>query len=292
MGYYQKVNHFLRYCERNFFHNPLGKEALEGFLMWKWGKGNQGQTADGFRSALRKICIMSDIPDPFTKKMSLMIKNFSLDAPTKPKKFLKPSDLSKLIKVVKESKVPLWTEVMELMLFSIWQNVRISTLLEIRYNDFFPKSGSIYLVFVKGHRGPIWTILHPLSEAFLLRRQQTRKFEANDLIVGSLTESMLGRALTEMCVAAGIDLHTWHDLRHSSAQYMNDLHYRNIVSQALGCWKVDVSMKGYIRERKKPLKFSKDTRSKHAQFNTTLFERLRRMRGKMVWLPHLQRSGV
>jgi hypothetical protein len=51
-------------------------------------------------------------------------------------------------------------------------------------------------------------------------------------------------------------------------------------------------MKGYIWERKKPLEFSKDMRNKHAQFNTTLFERLRRLRGRMVWLSHLQRSGV
>jgi hypothetical protein len=35
MGYHQKVNHFLVYCERNFFHNPLDKEALETRQLWR-----------------------------------------------------------------------------------------------------------------------------------------------------------------------------------------------------------------------------------------------------------------
>jgi hypothetical protein len=39
-----------------------------------------------------QVCIKEGLcdghRDPFTKKMGLMIKNFSLDVPTKPKKFL------------------------------------------------------------------------------------------------------------------------------------------------------------------------------------------------------------
>jgi hypothetical protein len=83
---------------------------------------------------------------------------------------------------------------------------------------------------------------HPVAEcqnehhAQDQRRKQTSWFETHDLIVGALTEVRLGQAFEDMCMAARIDLHTWHDIRHTSAQYMNDLNYCNIISQALGCW--------------------------------------------------------
>jgi hypothetical protein len=139
-----------------------------------------------------------------------------------------------------------WFEVLELLEFSVWQNVRISTLVQIKFNDFFFESGGIWLAFVKWHRGPVWTILHPIAERIAKSRWQERP---NGFLIGEFTEASLGKLLEELCSAAGVAMKTWHDTKHCTVQYMNHLGYLNLIMQVLGMWKDCHSMKYYIRER-------------------------------------------
>jgi hypothetical protein len=283
-GYSQKVKAYYNWCRKNFYDDTLDKESLEQYLMHLWRKGNLKQSPESFKSALRKVCAAGGSPDPFTPKLNLMIKAFSVDFPKPEVKFIKVEDLSKISMMTKRRNVKEWADVLELMFFSIWQNIRISTLLEIKFNDIFAKNGAIYLVFVKGHRGPVWTTLHPIAETIANKRMKESNGDPNSLLMGSLKELDLNRILAEMCVAAGVKIHTWHDLRHTGSQYMNDLGYSNELLQALGTWKVCNSMKTYIRERK-GLIFSRETRLLHEKCRKQLSERLRKLRPKMKWFP-------
>jgi site-specific recombinase XerD len=283
-GYKTKLNAYAKFCRMHGFSCPFHKPVLEEYLMTLWRKGNAHQSPESFRSALRKFCVAKDRPDPFSPRMNLLIKSFRLDAPVKPKKFFKIWELRKLAKVVEESRVKEWRDVLELMFFTIWQNVRISTLLKIKLNDIFPDAGGIYLVLVKGHRNPIWTILHPLSQAIAKKRLKRSGGDQNVKLAGKWSEATLNAALKGMCKAAGLPAHSWHDLRHTSTQYLNDLGYPNILMQCLGTWKIDFSMKLYLRQRV-PLPFLSSTIEVHKKYIASLSKRLRRVRGKMLWLP-------
>jgi integrase len=283
-GYRDKVRAYAKFCRIYRFDSPFAKPAMEEYLMFLWRKGNKHQSPESFRSALRKYCLVKDRPDPFSPRMNLMIKSFRMDSPVKKKKFFKIGHLRKLAKFVKLSKNKEWRDVLELMFFSIWQNVRISTLLKIKMNDVFPRAGAIYLVFVKGHPGPIWTILHPLAEQVFRKRFVRGGSCQNEWLVGEWSDVTLNAALKKMCAAAGIPVHTWHDLRHTSTQYLNDLNYPNLLMQCLGTWKIDFSMKHYLRQRT-PIPFLPTTIASHKSYIATLSKRLQRVRGKMLWLP-------
>jgi hypothetical protein len=283
-GYKQKVRSYFSFCSKNFYDDVFEKEAMEQYLMHLWHKGNLKQSPESFRSALRKVCVAADRPDPFTPKMRLMIKAFAVDQPKPVPKFIKTAELAKMSAVVKKSGRQDWGDLLELIFFSIWQNVRISTLVEIKYNDVFPGNGGIYLVFVKGHRGPIWTILHPIAESIVAKRKTNSRGDPNSKIIGDWTEASLGLALNAVCTAAGVSPCTWHSLRHTGTQYMNDLSYGNELIQALGTWKVCYSMKTYLRDRI-GVSFSKATFELHKKCRATLSERLRKLRGKMKWWP-------
>jgi integrase len=289
-GYKQKIKAYLNFCEKNFYDNVFDKEALEQYIMQMWRKGNKKQSPEGFRSALRKACCAGERPDPFSNKLNLMVNAFSVDFPKPKSKFIMVNDLSKLSDFVMRSNRAEWRDVLELMFFSIWQNVRISTLLEIKWNDIFVEDGAIFLEFVKGHRGPIWTILHPIAERIAQKRRKKSNGGPNERLVGSWEELSLNQMLSKMCAAAGIPAHTWHDLRHTGTQYMNDLDYANDLLQALGTWKVCYSMKTYVRDRK-GLLFSKETWALHKEYKASLSERLRKLHGRMKWLPVRDRES-
>jgi hypothetical protein len=276
ISYVQKVKAFYNWCRKNYYDDVLGKEAVEQYVMHLWRKSNRKQSPESFRSALRKVCMVGELPDPFTPRINTMIKAFSVDFPKPEVKFIRIDDLSKIALYVNRHKNKEWMDVLELMFFSIWQNVRVSTLQEIKFNDVFAKDGAIYLTFVKGHRGPVWTTLHPIAEAIVLKRIKESSGDPNTLLIGALKESDLNRILAEMCVAAKVKVHTWHDLRHTGSQYMNDLGYPNDLMQALGTWKVCNSMKTYIRERN-GLIFSKETMLLHDKCKKRLSERLRKL---------------
>jgi hypothetical protein len=281
--YKSKLVAFFKFCRESNYSDPFAKPALESYLMSLWRKGNKFQSPESFRSALRKFCIVNDRPDPFTPKMTLMVKSFKLDAPYKQKRFLRIRELRKLMRLVRESKNEFWSDVLGLIFFSIWQNVRISTLLKIKMNDFFTKSGGIYLNLVKGHKGSVWTILHPLAEEIFKKRFRRLGCKLNAKLAGNWCEASLNVMFKEMCLAAGIPSHSWHDLRHTSTQYLNDLGYPNLLMQCLGTWRVDYSMKHYLRQRT-PIAFSQKTLSQHKAHISSLSERLQRVRGKMLWL--------
>jgi site-specific recombinase XerD len=284
LGYRQKVKAFFGFCEKNFYDKVFGKEALEQYILHLWRKGNLKQSPESFRSALKKVCMAAGKPDPFTPKMRHMIKAFSVDQPKPVPKFIKTADLAKISAAVKGSGRKDWRDVLELMFFSIWQNVRISTLVEIKYDDVFPSDGGIYLAFVKGHRGAIWTILHPIAESIVREKKARTKDDQSPLLIGDWTETSLGLALDDICRAAKVPSCTWHCLRHTGTQYMNDLAYGNELLQALGTWKVCFSMKTYIRDRK-GVSFSKKSIEMHRKCRATLSERLRKLRGRMKWWP-------
>jgi hypothetical protein len=277
------VRAYLKWCSINWFEVPLGRIALEEYILHLWWKGNKKDSPSGFRSALRKACVINDLDDPFTKKMGLMIKAFKVDYPARTRKFFTCEDLGKMVKVARDSKIKGWLFVLSLIYFSIWQNVRIGTLIEIKFNDVYIESGSIWLEKVKGHVGGIWTILHPLVEEIVKSMLLDGVVDINTRISEGWDEGALNKVLREMCVAAAIPVHTWHDLRHTSTQYLNDLGYPQLLMQALGTWKVDMSMKHYLRSRK-GIHFSKQTIEAHKVFIGILSERLQRHRGVMVWL--------
>jgi hypothetical protein len=283
-GYRTKLRTYAKFCRENRYDRPFNKRVIEEYLMVLWRKGNKKQSPESFRSALRKFCVVKDRPDPFSPRMNLMIKSFRLDSPMKPKKFFKIWELRKLACFVRKSRVKEWCDVLELIFFSVWQNVRISTLLHIKMNDLFPLAGAIYLVFVKGHKGPVWTILHPIAEGIFERRFSRSGCDQNARFAGEWNQATLNAVLKEMCSAAGLGFHSWHDLRHTSTQYLNDLGYPNILMQCLGTWKIDFSMKHYLRQRT-PLPFLPATVAIHKRHISSLSKRLQRVRGKMLWLP-------
>ena len=107
--------------------------------------------------------------------------------------------------------------------------------------------------------------------------------ELNVWMAEGWTDKRLNEVLEGICMAAGTHIHTWHDLRKTSTQFMKDLSYPNIIMQVLGTWKLVHSMKTYIRERN-PLLFNKKTRKEHECFISILSERLQRLCGSIVWL--------
>jgi hypothetical protein len=280
-GYASSLRRYEKYCLRSCYEDPFDKAVVEEYVMSMWRKGVLKQTPNTFRSAIRKFCILEDRPDPITPKLNLMINAFGTDYPDLEIRYIPPGDLDLLKELARTSKRPDWEECIELLDFSILQNVRSSTLLKIKFNDVFVESGGIHLAFVKDHVGPVNTILHPGVEPILEKRSAGKR--PNDLIAGIWTKKELNAVLAEMCSKAGIAAHTWHDARHTSTQFMNDLNYPGLIMQALGTWKVSHSMKHYIRDRKGCV-FDKETIAEHKRYVAILSERLQKNKGKMVWL--------
>ena len=104
----------------------------------------------------------------------------------------------------------------------------------------------------------------------------------NMLVADGIEYSFFNIWLAKNCVLAGIPVHTWHNIRHTITQMMNDLAYPSKLMQALGCWNDEVSMKSYQRERI-PTVYEKSWVDEHERLKRVLAERLRKMRGKMIW---------
>jgi len=256
--------------------------VVESYIFDQCGRNLRKSSSEGFRSSFKKFCIMCDKPNPFTPKINLMVDAFGADYPELQKKFLCVGDLTKLVRAVgSESNVD-FQSLIELVFFCVWQNVRIGTLMHIKYNDFFMDVGGIWLVKVKGHRVPIWTILHPAVETIVIRRLKRSGDDPNSLLVGNWSEDVLNSLLKSLASIAGVSLKSWHDLRHTSTQYMNDLSYPNPIMQALGTWKASHSLKTYVRGRK-ALLFDETTRTLHKKYISTLSSHLASLKGKMGW---------
>jgi len=226
---------------------------------------------------------MSGKDDPFSPKINLMVEAFGYDFPELQKKYLCVGDLARLVRVVGIEGNVDYQDLIELIFFCVWQNVRIGTLLNIKFNDIFVDVGGIWLVKVKGHNVSIWTILHPAVEPIVARRFKRSGGDPNSLLVGKFKEADLNSLLNDIALLAGVSLKSWHDLRHTSTQYMNDLSYPNPIMQALGTWKASHSLKTYVRGRK-ALLFDETTRTLHKNYIAILSSRLASLKGKMGWL--------
>ena len=272
---------FFDYCGKKVISDPFSPSAVERYIFDQWGRGLKKASPEGFRSAFRKFCILCEKADPFSPKINLMIDAFHCDYPALQKKFLCVGDLAKLVGAVGESND--FEDIVELIFFCVWQNVRIGTLMNIKFNDIFVESGGIWLVKVKGHKVPIWTILHPAVEPIVARRLKRCGGDPNSLLVGNRSEKELNSLLKNLAKCAGVRINSWHDLRHIASQYMNDLSYPNVIMQALGTWKAPHSLKVYVRGRR-ALLFDESTRAMHANYLSILNRRLSSLKGKMGWL--------
>ena len=277
------MNKYLDYCS-TLGIDPFKTESVERYIFFMWNSGFKKQSPESFRSAFKKYCVIANRDHPFKEKSKLMIDAFSLDKPEKVPRFISLSDFMNISEVVSLSNNPIWTDLFELARVSVWQNIRVSTLLKIKYNDIFPKVGGIYLEQVKGHQDSIWSILHPIAERVIINRMHRLECEPNSLVAEGWSDRLLNLHLSKICASSSVKNHTWHDLRHTGSQFMNDLNYPNEILQALGTWKECNSMKIYIRDRE-GITFSEKLRLKHRLCISTLSERLRSLRPKMVWLP-------
>ena len=241
---------FFNFCRKNWISDPFSSSAVEAYIFDQWGRNLKKASPEGFRSSFRKFCIMSGKDDPFSPKINLMVDAFGSDYPELQKRFLCVGDLARLVSVVCVEGNDDYKELIELMFFCVWQNVRIGTLVNIKFNDVFIDVGGIWLVKVKGHNVPIWTILHPAVEPIVTRRFERSGCDPNSLLVGKWKEEDLNSLLHDLASLAGVSLKSWHDLRHTSTQYMNDLSYPNSIMQALGTWKASHSLKTYVKEGK------------------------------------------
>jgi hypothetical protein len=274
---------YLKFCDANFYSDPMCCAAIEGFIFQNWKKGNSKASPEQFRSVLRKAAKVRNMGDPVSPRAELMILGFGVVEPPKVKKYIEIEEWKRLLKTVLEGKKKSWCFLLKLLEFCVWQNVRIGTLVEIKFNDVC-EDGCIYLAKVKGHRSPIWSILHPIAEMIVNELRDGMKVEPNDLIVGEWSEKRLNEELKALCIAAGVCHRTWHVTKHTCAQYMNDLGYPMPLMQALGCWKDAKSSRYYILDRV-GVKFAKDVKTAHKGYCVTLSERLLRHKGIMVWLP-------
>jgi hypothetical protein len=282
--YASAIRTHVKFCSTRCLQ-PATSLSVENHLRDMWDRGILQGTPLTLRSAIRRACKIHDRPDPFTQRLDLFIDAFQTDKPLKDYRFIEPTHLDQMRAVFSSFTDVSMVKAALLFMITLHQNVRIRTLMAMTFNDLMPESGTIWIAHAKKHGQPFLTIVHPLAEEGIneLYEVMGRPPPFTKLSEG-WTEVGLNEWLSK--VAEHLDLPynpTWHWVRHSSTQRMNDLGYPNPISRALGTWKRESSMKIYIRCRT-PFPYSRETRVMHAKLIETLTARLQQHRGKMMWM--------
>lgn len=271
------MSRYLDYCLKKKLAT-FSPDSIEGFILQMYHSGDKKQNPEGFRSAVRKIANLLNQPDPITPLARMLIKAFYIDYSKKEKRRFTKEDLQTFFDFCNRFTKPLNKHVFILFQISLWQNLRLDSLVKLRINDCF--DDSIY-VHAKNHPDPIITIIHPYMKNLL---NELREFVPKDnlRVADGIEYNYFNIWLEKKCRLANIPIHTWHDIRHTITQMMNDLGYPSKLMQALGCWNDGVSMKSYVRERV-PTVYNKAWTDEHDRVKRILAERLRKVRGKMIW---------
>jgi integrase len=283
-GYSSHIRQFTKFCSLRGL-NPALDVVVEKYLFFMFKNNADQSAALQFRPALRKAAKAAGRPDPFPKgsRLSLMVNTFCQDIKVRIVKCILPENIERLITAFSSLKSLKQQQAGLLFVLSLSQGLRMASLVDCRYNDFHVDDGMLYIHNAKGHKAPIWTLLHP-DAAFVLDGF-TKLFPDHKLssrLSLGWTAQSLNAWLADMCVLAGIDIITWHCARHTFAQYMNDLNYPNAIMRALGTWKCLTSLKSYVRIRT-PLSFPPDVVKMHEGYIKELSSRLRRQKGSMLW---------
>jgi hypothetical protein len=262
---------------------PATPSAIENHLRSMWDRGILNGSPFTLRSAMRKACFVQGRPDPFDKRLDMFVDAFSTDRTALEARFIEPAHLDMMKARFASYTDKKLIQASLLFMITLNQNLRMRTLLSMTFNDLMPESGAIWIAHAKKHNVPFLTIAHPLmeeavSELYVLMGSpppQTR-----------LAEGWTGVELNDWLGVLALQLKlpyspTWHWIRHSATQRMNDLGYWNPIMRALGTWKSESSMKTYIRCRK-PFPYPLETVLKHKWLIETLSARLQQHRGKML----------
>jgi hypothetical protein len=250
-----------------------------------WDRGILQTTPLTLRCALRRACKIHGRPDPCNPRIDLIISGFAADRPQAEFRFIEPAHLDQMKDVFRGYSDPRLIQASLLFMTTLSQNLRMRTLMSMTFNDLMPESGTIWIAHAKKHEIPFLTIAHPSTDSIF--RELHRVLGSPppfSRIAEGWTEITLNKWLAEVASDLGLPYSpTWHWIRHSSTQRMNDLGYPNPIMRALGTWKRESSMKTYIRCRK-PFQYGPDTRVVHQRFIETLTARLQQHRGKMMWM--------
>jgi hypothetical protein len=284
LQYASAIRTHVKFCSIRCLQ-PATPLSVENHLRDMWDRGILQGTPLTLRSAIRRACKIHGRPDPFTPRLSLFVDAFQTDKPLKDCRFIEPIHLDQLKVVFNSFTDKRMLQAAHLFMLSLHQNIRMRTLMAMTFNDLMPESGTIWIAHAKKHGNPFLTIVHPLAETTInqLYEVMGRPPPYTRLAEG-WTEDGLNAWLSKL--AEHLDLPynpTWHWIRHSSTQRMNDLGYPNPIMRALGTWKRESSMKIYIRCRT-PFPYSRETRAEHARLIETLTARLQQHRGKMMWM--------
>jgi hypothetical protein len=273
-----------KFCRKRGL-DPLASTSIENHLRDMWDRGLLQGTPLTFRCAIRRACKMNGRADPFGPRLDMFVDAFAVDRPQVEYRFIEPVHLEQMMATFRGFTETRFIHAALLFMTSLYQNLRMRTLMAMTFNDIMPESGTIWIAHAKKHSKPFLTIAHPstvdtVAELHTLLGAPppfTRLAEG-------WTEGELNAWLAGLASFLGLPyVPTWHWIRHSTTQRMNDLGYPNPIMRALGTWKNESSMKTYIRCRK-PFPYSKETRLVHARIVETLTARLQQHRGRMMWM--------
>jgi hypothetical protein len=265
--------------------DPTSENAVENHLRNMWDRGILQTTPLTLRCAMRRACKIHGRPDPFTPRADLLVNAFAADRPQAEFRFIEPAHLDQMMALFKGYSDPRLIHASLLFMLTLSQNVRVRTLLAMTFNDLMPESGTIWIAHAKKHNEAFLTIVNPNAEVILNELHKTMGSPPPyTRVAEGWTEDELNKWLAEVAGALGLPYKpTWHWIRHTSTQRMNDLGYPNPIMRALGTWKKESSMKTYIRCRN-PFPYPPETRAKHMRLIETLTARLQQHRGKMMWM--------
>jgi integrase len=283
-GYASHLRKYSRFCFKKGL-NPAADVVIEKYLFHLFKSNADMSAAFQFRPALRKAAKTSGLPDPMPNgsRLSVMVNTFSHDVKLRIVKCLAPHKLSALLQVFSSLKSVRDNQAALLFSLSLAQGLRITSVCDCRFNDFFPQESLIYIHHAKGHCGPIFTILHPEAYDVLLAfKVMFPKANQADKLSEGWDKASLNAWLADCCIKAGIDIITWHSSRHTFAQFLNDLNYPSALMQALGTWKSKISQKSYVRVRD-PFQFPPEVMARHKLYIEKLSSILRRQKGRMLW---------
>jgi site-specific recombinase XerD len=284
-GYTSHIRMYNNFCRKRGL-DPSAEVVVEKYLFFLFKSNADPSAAKQFRPALRKAAKASGAPDPFFKgsRLSLMVNTFSHDVKLLIVKCIPPASVHSLVEIFGSLKSSRDKQAALLFMLTLSQGMRIASICDSRYNDFFIEESMLYIHKAKGHKGPIFTMLHP--DAVCVYTGLVDLFPKR-LLTDKLSEGWdapsLNRWLESMCHLAGIKASTWHCGRHSFAQFLNDLGYPHFLMQALGTWKCVTSLKSYVRVRS-PFQFSPEVVELHRGYIVKLSSLHRRQKGKMLWL--------
>jgi site-specific recombinase XerD len=283
-GYSSHLRQFSKFCALRGL-NPAEEVVVEKYLFFLFKNNADQSAALQFRPALRKAAKAAGAPDPFLKgsRLSLMVNTFCHDIRVRIVKCILPERLDLLVSAFSSCKSLRLRQAVLLFCLSLTQGLRMASLVDCRYNDFLIDDGMLYIHNAKGHKAPIWTMIHPdAAQVFSGFSALFPERKLSDRLSEGWSAQSLNSWLADMCRLAGIDVITWHCARHTFAQFMNDLNYPNEVMRALGTWKCLTSLKSYVRIRT-PLQFPPDVVKLHEGYIRELSSQLRRQKGKMLW---------